>query len=340
MTEEVAEVPGDAVLTAAVRDGDIAAYGVLYARHFHAARRLTAALGITGMERDDLIAEAFTRVLRILRAGGGPDEDFRPYLLTTMRNTVISWRRRDRAVSLVPDVTELSPSTSHEDAVCTRIHASVAARAFASLPERWQTILWHTEIQDESPAEIARTLDMTPNGVAALAYRAREGLRQAYLSQHLPDTETSTCRAIARQLPDWVRHGGTPHRTRRITTHLEQCADCREHEENLRQLNQELPAFLAPLVLAAPAFLADWAAMPCLVAAKSLVAGAVVLTAVALWSRPGHGAATSGPVAPPYVAIVNSVAARDSVSSRIRRRMVSRCSISMTRRSGTVPSPT
>ena len=151
MTEEVAEAPSDAVLAAAVRDGDVAAYGVLYARHFHAARRLTASLGVTGVERDDLIAEAFTRVLRILRAGGGPDEDFRPYLLTTMRNTVISWRRRDRAVSVVPDVPEVSPAAGHEDAVCTRIHASVAARAFAGLPERWQTILWHTEVEDESP---------------------------------------------------------------------------------------------------------------------------------------------------------------------------------------------
>jgi RNA polymerase sigma factor (sigma-70 family) len=291
MTEEVADAPSDAVLAAAVRDGDIAAYGVLYARHFHAARRLTSSLGITGAERDDLIAEAFTRVLRILRAGGGPDEDFRPYLLTTMRNTVISWRRRDRSVSLFPDVPEVAPDSGHEDAVCTRIHATTAARAFATLPERWQTILWQTEIEDESPARIAATLDMTPNGVAALAYRAREGLRQAYLSQHVPTTERSICRAIAKYLPDWVRHGGTAHRTRRITTHLEGCPDCRDLETSLRQLNQELPAVLAPIALSAPAFLADYAtglpATPWAAAAASIVVGAVVLTAAAV-SSAGH----------------------------------------------------
>lgn len=283
MTEEVADAPSDAVLASAVRDGDIAAYGVLYARHFHAARRLAAALGINGAERDDLIAEAFTRVLRILRAGGGPDEDFRPYLLTTMRNTVISWRRRDRGVSPVQDVPEVAPAAGHEDAVCTRIHASTAARAFATLPERWRTILWQTEIEDESPTRIAQALDMTPNGVAALAYRAREGLRQAYLSQHVPPTERSICRAIARYLPDWVRHGGTAHRTRRITTHLDGCADCRDLETSLRQLNEELPALLTPIVLAAPAFLADCAtglpATPWL--------SAVVVTAAAVTAA-GH----------------------------------------------------
>jgi RNA polymerase sigma factor (sigma-70 family) len=282
MTEEVADAPDDAVLAAAVRNGDVAAYGVLYARHFHAARRLTASLGINGAERDDLIAEAFTRVLRILRAGGGPDEDFRPYLLTTMRNTVISWRRRDRSLRVVPDVPEVAPDSGHEDEVCTRIHATMAARAFATLPERWRSILWQTEIEDESPARIARTLDMTPNGVAALAYRAREGLRQAYLSQHVPPTERSICRAIARHLPDWVRHGGTAHRNRRITTHLETCADCRDLEANLRQLNEELPAVLTPLILTAPAVLVDYAAAlpttPLLSAATSLVVAAVVLT--------------------------------------------------------------
>lgn len=46
-----------------------------------------------------------------------------------------------------------------------------------------------------------------------------------------------------------------------------------------------------------------------------------------------------GPVAPPYVAILYSVATRESCSSRIRRRTLSRCPTSMSSRSGTVCSP-
>ena len=53
------------------------------------------------------------------------------------------------------------------------------ARAFASLPERWQAVLWHTEIEGARPADVAPLLGLTANSVAALAYRAREGLRQA-----------------------------------------------------------------------------------------------------------------------------------------------------------------
>ena len=90
------DVPSDSVLIEAVRGGDIAAYGELYDRHLVAARRVAAVIAADAAERDDLVAEGFTRVLRILRTGEGPDEDFRPYLLTTIRNTGISWRRRLR----------------------------------------------------------------------------------------------------------------------------------------------------------------------------------------------------------------------------------------------------
>lgn len=297
MAQDVAgtAAPSDEALVRAVRAGNMAAYGVLYARHFHAALRLTASLGITGTERDDLVAEAFTRVLRILRAGGGPGEDFRPYLLTTVRNTLISWRRRSRGIWPVPDVPEVDPAPGHEDAVCTRLHASTAARAFASLPERWQAVLWRTEIENESPAQVAQALRMTPNGVAALAYRAREGLRQAYLSEHVPDTDRGTCRTIAGQLANWIRHGGTEHRARRITTHLRGCGHCRDLETSLRALNTELPALFAPIVLAAPAILANDATGPWLSAVRSVIAGvALVATAVL-----GTGPAVPEPAPPP-----------------------------------------
>jgi RNA polymerase sigma factor (sigma-70 family) len=230
---------------AAVRGGDVAAYGVLYVRHLIPARRAAASLTPNEAEREDLIAEGFARVLRILRTGGGPGEEFRPYLLTTLRNTLISWRRRDANLALVADVPEAAPT--HDDPIATRLHATMAADAFASLPERWQTVLWHTEIEGKSPAEVAKRLGMTPNGVAALAYRARQGLRQAYLTQYVPATEQRTCRAVAGQLAGWIRQGGTALKTHRITTHLDHCATCRQLAADLRQVNEELRASTATL---------------------------------------------------------------------------------------------
>jgi len=243
-TGTATEDPSDGSLTAAVRRGEVDAFGLLYTRHLPAARRAAMALAANAAERDDLVAEGFAKVLRVLRTGGGPDQDFRPYLLTTIRNTMISWRRRDSSVWLVADVPDLVPSGGHEDVAATRLHADMAADAFAALPERWRTVLWRTEIEGESPAQIARQLGMTPNGVAALAYRARQGLREAYLSQYIPTAAQRACQAVAGQLAGWIRHGGTEHKTRRITTHLNQCGRCRELAAGLRQVNQELTSTL------------------------------------------------------------------------------------------------
>ncbi|WP_245589732.1 sigma-70 family RNA polymerase sigma factor [Amycolatopsis balhimycina] len=301
--------PSDAVLIDAVRGGDVAAYGELYDRHLVAARRVAAAIAADAAERDDLIAEGFTRVLRILRSGEGPDEDFRPYLLTTIRNTMISWRRRDSAVSVVAEVPDVLPGEGSDEPVDSRMHASVAAEAFAGLPQRWREVLWRTEIMGESPAQIAQDLGMTANGVAALAYRAREGLRQAYLDQHVPTARRRACRAVSGQLAKWVRDGIGDQKAHRITAHLDRCADCRELAAGLRQLNEELPAGIAPLILGVP-IVSQWlsttgslassgatgvgtSALSWATAAKVAAAGAALVTTVTI------GASNSGDAPPP-----------------------------------------
>jgi RNA polymerase sigma factor (sigma-70 family) len=232
--------PRDAELIEAVRRGDGAAYGQLYERHLHAARRAAGALAATPAEREDLVAEAFARLLRILRAGGGPGEEFRPYLITTMRNVLISWRRRDSVVSVMADVPEIRPATGPEVVVDGRLHAELAAEAFARLPERWRFVLYRTEVEGESPAKVASSLGMTANGVAALAYRAREGLRQAYLDQYVPSKAREDCRG-AGELAGWVRGRFAPLKMRRISAHLAACPNCHEIATDLERLNQELP---------------------------------------------------------------------------------------------------
>lgn len=53
-------------------------------------------------------------------------------------------------------------------------------RAFLSLPARWRAVLWQTEVEGRTPAELAPAAGMTPNGVAQLAWRARLGLAMAW----------------------------------------------------------------------------------------------------------------------------------------------------------------
>jgi RNA polymerase sigma factor (sigma-70 family) len=267
--------PGDAELIEAVRAGDVEAYGLLYRRHANAAAGLARQLAGSRAEADDLVAEAFAKVLDVLRAGGGPDTAFRAYLLTTLRNTLYDRSRRDRKLEWSEDMTRHDPGVPWEDTAVAALENSLAARAFHRLPERWQTVLWHTEVERESPAEVAPLLGLTPNGVAALAYRAREGLRQAYLQEHVADGVGREHEATVNRLGAWARGGLTPRQRMRVEAHLATCADCRALARELEDVNAGLRGVIAPLVLgtaAAGAYLAAHAAAPA-AAAGALAAG-------------------------------------------------------------------
>ena len=57
---------------------------------------------------DDIVAEAFARVLAAIRAGGGPDRAFRGYLLAAVRNVANDWIAGRRRVTVIGDMDEES----------------------------------------------------------------------------------------------------------------------------------------------------------------------------------------------------------------------------------------
>ncbi len=79
-----AETTGsDAELIGLARSGDDAAYSALVARHRDAAMDMAAQrTGWVTDRADDVVAAAVSRMRDTLRAGFGPVEAFRPYLLT------------------------------------------------------------------------------------------------------------------------------------------------------------------------------------------------------------------------------------------------------------------
>src|SRR3954452_4927101 len=98
------ETPSDAELISRVRGGDTAAYGDLFSRHVQAANRLAKQL-IRGPDADDLVSEAFAKVLTVLQAGGGPDVAFRAYLLTSVRRLHVDRVRSQAKLQTTGDLT-------------------------------------------------------------------------------------------------------------------------------------------------------------------------------------------------------------------------------------------
>ncbi|PFG36663.1 RNA polymerase sigma factor (sigma-70 family) [Flavimobilis soli] len=246
-------IASDAELITAVRQGDTAAFGALYERHAEAARRV-AQRYVPATDADDVVAGAFEKVLGVLRAGKGPDVAFRAYLFTVVRRRAVEALEKARRTTATDDVdvfdSVVGPLASTEEPMLQGFEDRTVARAFESLPERWRTVLWYLDIEQQTPAAVAPALGMSANGVSALAYRAREGLRQAYLQAHLTTAGVADdCRAINEQLGSYARGGLARRETTRVEAHLDQCAVCRAAALELGDLAQGMRAVVAPLVL-------------------------------------------------------------------------------------------
>jgi RNA polymerase sigma factor (sigma-70 family) len=249
----------DRDLLTAVRAGDRNAYGALWARHAEAIR--TAASFFTNFDADDITAETFTRILRSIERGHGPVDTFRTYALVTARNIAAEWSRGARNVplDLIADVED--PALS-EFAAAVADDRSLAMRAFHTLPDRWQEVLWYSEVEQMKPAEIAPLLGMSANSVAALAVRAREGLKQGWISAHLrSENVPDEHKWVIERAAKYARNKLPATARRTVDEHLEECPNCRLAYTEIDQASSRIALVLLPVVLgtAAPGY-AAWIA--------------------------------------------------------------------------------
>ena len=241
----------DAELVAGVRSGDDQSMAQLYARHHPDALRV-ARIVSRDTDADDLAAEAFARVVTRITDGGGPTTGFRAYLHTVIRNLNLERRRRagrEQAASDKPWLLD-SVDEAEPEAFEAEVDADRAARALRSLPETWQKLLWRLDVQGSKPAEVARELEVPVTTVSSTVYRAREGLRVAYLDQHVPPADDDRCEWTRARLSRLARGSLTSRLTAKVHQHLSECADCSALYDDLHRLNTKLGAVVWPLVLA------------------------------------------------------------------------------------------
>ncbi|WP_454042730.1 sigma-70 family RNA polymerase sigma factor [Cellulosimicrobium sp. Marseille-Q8652] len=252
-TQVSSEALSDAELITAVRGGDPEAYGALYERHAAAAHTVARQYVRSSVDADDVVSDAFARTFSVLQNGGGPDVTFRAYLFTVVRRLSYDLVNGARRTQPTDDErtfeSAFGPMASTEDPTLEGFERSIVARAYSELPERWRAVLWYTEVENLPPAEIAPILGLTANGVSALAYRAREGLRQAYLQQHLTSVPAEECQGVNPLLGSYVRGGLAKRETARVESHLDGCGECRGLVLELGDVSHGMRAVIAPLVL-------------------------------------------------------------------------------------------
>jgi len=238
----------DTDLVSLTRSGDTRAFAELWNRH-HAAGR-SFARTLCRYDADDVVSESFARIFRTIRSGGGPQSGFRPYLFTSIRNLVAEWARRDReSTTLDPEL--LEDERFSESSLLAKVDQELTVRAFRTLPERWQSALWLTEVEGASNVRLAELFGITPNAVAQLTKRAREGLRDAWIQEHLASAEAgSEHRWVIDRLAARARRRLPRRDLRRVDAHLASCARCALVASEAEQTASRLRVVLIPLLLA------------------------------------------------------------------------------------------
>lgn len=285
-----------------LRNGEDAAFGELFELHAAAVRRLAQSLASDRSEAEDITAETFFRVLQALRRGAGPRDYVRAYLLTVARRVSWEWHGARRDVPVSDDELTFRAGAGADTHARTAEHTLITT-AFTSLPERWRTVLWQTEVEGEQPAMVATHFGLSANATAALARRARQGLRAAYLQAHLSvNRGPDSCRAVVEKLGGFTAGSVTGAEAERIKAHLLGCSSCRATQDELRDVCSSLRAHAGVLVLLVPAAGAAASGSGVLAGfgttVKSVLIGSKVKIGLALASTAAVGAVgvAAGPV--------------------------------------------
>ncbi|MFF1879527.1 sigma-70 family RNA polymerase sigma factor [Leifsonia sp. NPDC058230] len=240
----------DGTLVERARAGDASAYGELWVRHAQAGR--AAAKSITSsIDPDELVSEAFTRIWETTKRGAGPTKGFRPYLIVTIRNLAarLGAKVREAPIDFADDLPDESTLDAEADRALDR---GMSAKAFATLPARWQEVLWYSEVEEYDPATVGKLMGISPAAAAMLSFRAREGLRRAWVQVHIASSGDDPAHSWTIERLGARTRGTLTKRDRdRIEAHLAECEACTALASEAENINSRLALVLLPLALGA-----------------------------------------------------------------------------------------
>ena len=149
---------------------DEAAFAAFHARTSRALRAYVYRVVGNPSDADDIVQEAFLRMLRA-DVPADNEEHLRRYLYRVASNLIVDrWRRRkhEEGEDAMPEPVT-APMRYEEDAAVAKI--------FAELKPRDRALLWLAYVEGESHEEIASSLGVGRQGVKVMLFRARRRLR-------------------------------------------------------------------------------------------------------------------------------------------------------------------
>lgn len=205
-------MPDDVALVEAVRQGDVGAYGLLYAAHVGAVRT-TVRGQLTDRElAEDVVQDTFVRALESLGKLEDPAR-FRPWLLSIARHTAIDARRAVRPTS--PEEVDREGGVEPERLAELGEMASLVWGAVAGLSARDGTAMAMVSL-GFGIADVALALGVSHGAAKVAVHRARERARTALLLEVLVRRHAPVCEAAPASNDDVVA----------LARHVRACEAC------------------------------------------------------------------------------------------------------------------
>jgi RNA polymerase sigma-70 factor (ECF subfamily) len=154
------------------------------------AMHLAVWLAASRTDAEDIVQEAMLRAYKYFDRFTGAA--VRPWLLAIVRNTAMTWLKRNRSTKLVlvPEISEepaadadATLADNPENAMLQRDRAAEVNRAVAALPAEFREVIVLRELHDLSYKEIAAVIDVPIGTVMSRLSRARRLLMDALPEQ-------------------------------------------------------------------------------------------------------------------------------------------------------------
>lgn len=209
----------DSGLVAAVRRGDLSAYGQLYAEHVGAVQTVVRSHIHDRAFAEDVVQDVFARALESLDRLDDASR-FRPWLMAIARHTAIDARRRlARSPVSVAGAGEEPPEASGgvEPEALAELGdlASLVWGAVAGLSKRDAQTMALVSL-GFGIADVAVALGLNHNAAKVAVHRARERARAALLQEVLVRRQAPSCPELDLSADVVV-----------VARHLRTCAACR-----------------------------------------------------------------------------------------------------------------
>ncbi|WP_369393349.1 hypothetical protein AB5J72_41725 [Streptomyces sp. CG1] len=234
----------DTALLRDVRNGSVGSMRPLYRRHYSAVYAYASTCAQAPLDAFELASTAFSELLQRLLAGQpvsgrGYNGCLRRELHSAVRSAAVA-RYSLRPESLAPGFKEWVAS----GASWPVDDDGDLATAFALLPESAQCLLWHSTIEQDDAASIARITGLRRNRLASLTRAAKTRLKQVRAELYLERREQPECRDALMPLLAEPSTGLHPE----PNEHMLLCAGCQNVFQDIKRLNtyleRQLPARL------------------------------------------------------------------------------------------------